>query len=297
MKKNYIVFQAYGNDYIFHECFFAILSILRKAGRSDFSFLIYTDRPSKFDWLQLEHVEFEILSTDLLKLYAGEQGFVHRVKIKILEHALNKYQGIFLYLDTDMYAIDDVTKLFEKVSSHQTLMHENEGLIESKYNLIAKKIYNFVDRNAQWLEENKMLLSKKSRMFNAGVIGISNSHTSILSDVLSKTDVLYLKYPKHIIEQIIFSCELNAHTHVVDTSDKLFHYWFFKEFRDILNIFFDFQFKKGRTVNEIINHIQDIDPAVLGASKLEYIQSKNFIVKLWKRISINKWKIPDYRLE
>lgn len=293
---NYIVFQAYGRDYIFNECYYAILSILKQKPKENYTFLIYTDQPSKFDWLELHNSIVEPLSENTIHSYKGHINFVHRVKIKILEHALANYQGNFIYLDTDMYALTDVSELFNKINLTQTLMHEQEGSIKSKYNLVAKKIYKFVSSNTGWLEEKNINLNLNTIMFNAGVIGISNNHSFIVKKVLDDTDNIYPVFPSHIVEQISFSLELQNHSAVIDTTNHIFHYWFFKEYRSILSDYFSYHQTKGSTIQQIIENIDLINPQQLSLSKFEYNQS-GFWLKFWKRLTIKKWKIPPYTFE
>ncbi|MFN8417620.1 MAG: hypothetical protein U0U66_14920 [Cytophagaceae bacterium] len=294
--SNFIVFQVYGKDYIFNECFYAILSILNKKPSQPFTFLIYTDQPQKFDWLQLPNCTLETLSNDTIQLYKGEIDFVHRVKIKVLEHALSNYKGNFIYLDTDMYALTDITELFKQINTTQTLMHEQEGSIKSKYNLVAKKIYKFVNTHLDWLKSKNITLDLYTIMYNAGVIGISNEHKSVVAKVLSDTDIIYPIFPSHIVEQISFSLELKNHSKVIDTSDVLFHYWFFKEYRAILAEFFDYHFQKGSSIKNVMDKMVQIDPIKLSSPKLNYIQA-GFFNKIYKRVFEKKWTTPKYQLD
>ena len=89
-QLNYIVFQCYGNEGVFHECAFALLSLARiyNGGLpANTQVWIYTDNPGWFsNTLRNPGIELHFCEVDATRIakWRGSIDFVHRVKIEVL---------------------------------------------------------------------------------------------------------------------------------------------------------------------------------------------------------------------
>src|SRR4051794_15383549 len=95
MANRYVLFQAYGNSEILAECRLALLQLLQHNDTGDMTLVLYTDNPGYFSH-ELEAFKtsiIEIITADLIKEWRGEIDFVHRVKVKILQHFFGNHTG------------------------------------------------------------------------------------------------------------------------------------------------------------------------------------------------------------
>lgn len=214
---------------------------------------------------------------------------MHRVKIEILKDATKKYQGKFLYLDTDTCFLDTPEKIFSLIIPKNYLMHLPEGTIGSRKNLTFKKLNAFLKKHKYTLPigKNTLPFTTDLVMWNAGVLGFCSDEAELLEKVLTFTDSFYQLYPKHIAEQLAFSYYWQAN--LFATNNYIFHYWNFKEFRKILRQFFEV-FAKA-SLEECIWAFPKILPENLMKNKLAY-ENLPFLQKTWRKILRNKWQMP-----
>ncbi|MFB9865283.1 hypothetical protein [Rufibacter immobilis] len=229
------------------------------------------------------------MSADQIQQWRGELDFVHRVKIMVLRDFIQQHEGTVLYLDTDTVitgSLDHIFSLLEDGKSY--VMHENEGPISSRKNSIFKKVDTF-------LRNTSTGISPDTPMNNAGVLGFRSSDKQMLDDVLATTDRLYQLYQKHIIEQLAFSFHMNklAQKPVYTATQEIFHYWDFKEFRGVLNVFF--RHFQGQRYQRLVEHMELIQPQKLILPKRAY-ESLPFFSKAWRKLSGKLWNIPPYQL-
>lgn len=127
-------------------------------------------------------------------------------------------------------------------------------------------------------------------MWNAGVLGISPQDGPLLQRVLSLTDALYPRYPKHIIEQFAFSVVLQEAQNLHSAAPWVLHYWNFKEWRLWLSAFFSaFKGADWRTLEQKSFLIQ---LHVELQEKAGFYQRRS----LWGKIRKEKWqpRLPDW---
>jgi len=294
--NNYLIYQAYGKNEIIDECLFSLLS-LRYYVSDDFlqklQILIYTDRPDAFGFAEKieinNNIIFEPITQEKIAEWRGLIDFVHRVKVEILKDATQKYQGKFLYLDTDTYFLDNPEKVFELITSQNYLMHLPEGAIGSRKNLTFKKLNDFLKKRKYTLPigEDQIQLPADLVMWNAGVLGFCSDKVELFEKVLIFTDNFYQLYHKHIAEQLAFSYYMQ--TNLLATNDYVFHYWNFKEFRVILKQFFEIF--ADASCKECLSVFLEILPEKLMKNKLEY-ENLPFLQKTWRKIQKNKWQMP-----
>ncbi|MBB3698481.1 hypothetical protein KMW28_16035 [Flammeovirga yaeyamensis] len=288
MSKNILIYQAYGLKEILYECIYSIYTLHTFKSDVD-QIVIYTDQKEVFSSLLPERLNINYCSIDqdTIQKWKGEFNFVHRVKIKVIQDTIHKYgnENInYLYLDTDTTFITSPDVLFTSIQNGHLIMHQNEGEItKASKNLVFKKLKKHLDTNYEHQKFN-------NEMWNAGVLGWNSRYNDLIEKVLTMTDDMYPSYQKHIVEQFAFTTIFNQSAKVESAEDSIYHYWNFKEFRQVLAEFFE----KNTNEEDITNKIKNIDPQVLSIPKRNY-EDMPFIKKNLYKLK-GKWKMPDYEI-
>ena len=202
---------------------------------ASFCIVIYTDNTVFFSEILKRFPDHKLVEIDTAKLkqWRGAQSFVHRVKIEILLDFFSSHTGQVLYMDTDTYCRSSLIPLFESISETNFIMHEFEGKLGSKKNIVFKKWLHFLKwYNRGYAEE--VSNPAEIEMWNAGVIGVNETSVPLLRKVLDLTDDIYRQFPNHITEQFSFSYVLKLSGNLQAADKIIYHYWDLKEFREIL---------------------------------------------------------------
>ncbi|WP_018616037.1 hypothetical protein [Segetibacter koreensis] len=292
----YLIFQAYGNIDIIQECKYALIRLKSIYKNSPVipGVIIYTDIPSAFDVFKpVLPIIIEKIDDSKIALWRGKIEFVHRVKIEIIKDAFQKYGGKGVYMDTDTYCKRILTPLIESVSPSQVFFHCNEGTIAKPGNLHIKKWKKFLSqKKIPFLTEPDPI---QITMWNAGVIGLDESHLPLLDIVLEITDKLYPLFPRHTVEQFAFCYTFQkAAVKITAAAPYIFHYWNLKEFRLLLADFF--ANNSSADVNTLINRSEQILPEQIVEAKLKF-QKASVLTRVFKKISGNEWKIGNYKID
>lgn len=295
---NYLLFQAYGHHDNINEAMFALLSWLKNAGgpQPGTRVVIYTDDEDTFidtlgpeTWMTFEH-----LSEPQVKFWRGPSDFVHRVKIKVIQHFCTRYEGNFLYLDSDIWLTQPLQPLFARIAAGEAVMHTREGTLQNANNL-SRKIGKFLEGKTFELDGQPLEIDRSTPMWNAGAIGLRTDQAGpLLEQVLTLTDKVYPLYPKHTIEQLAFSFILNRAKTIVPAEDAVFHYWHLKELRPVLRRFFERY--RGQSLDVLLEKSSAIDPVSLAAPKEAFLKQPG-LVRAFKRMLGQEWKMPTLALD
>jgi len=292
-----IVYQAYGKREIFYEVLFSILTLIPfLRDRDSILLLIYTDDPAFFECLkQVSHCPpfiTEKLTADTIRKWQGNPPFLHRMKIKILQDCFEKHDGTLLYLDSDTAFMNSPLSCLTSINTHNFLMHQKEGTIKSELNPTLKKLHRFLKKRNYTLVVNgePLFIPPETQMWNAGVIGLPKECAWLLDAVLAFTDTLFAQYPKHIVEQFAFSYYLRQNGNLHSCDNVIFHYWHFKEFRNILVPLFTALFKE-KDLNRFYRLYSHVLPWKLIKAKQEF-ESLPFWKKIGKMLTGKKWHLP-----
>jgi len=229
---NYLIYQAYGSPDILNEALFSILSYLRQPAGA--TVLVYTDNPAHFRAVlgEAPGVAYVPIEPAQWQAWRGDIGFVHRVKIMVLQHAAAHYAGNLLYVDTDTIFTQSPAGIFYLLSQGQRFMHLSEGRLDNG-NALNRKINRVLQaRNAPVLAGGP--IAPSTQMYNAGVLGLRSTDASLLAEVLALTEQLYRHYPKHVMEQLAFSVVWARSGTVQEAAPWVYHYWNLKEIRPAL---------------------------------------------------------------
>ncbi len=288
---NYIVFQCYGNEGVFHECAYALLSLSRVyngGGPANTQIWIYTDNPEWFAFLRNPGLDIRFRKTDSAEItrWRGAIDFVHRVKIEVLKDFTATHPGNILYCDTDVVFLSPIEPMLQAISAHKLYMHVMESTVSSRSNPILTKLDTYLRDNVPMQVHGKPLWDLA--MWNAGVLGFHTTHRLILDDVLSFTDSEYPKFPKHIIEQFAFSVFFRQADKIKAAAPYILHYWNLKEVRTLLASFFT-QFR-SRSWEDMVRYSNMVQMHVLIQEKTNFLANRDITDKLLKK----NWQPAEY---
>lgn len=288
---NYIVFQCYGHEGIFHECAYALLSLSRQyggGGPAHTEVWIYTDNAEWFNQfrncgLQLR---FAKIDADKIKAWRGTIDFVHRVKIEVLKDFSRERNGNILYLDTDVVFLQPVEPLFAGIAAGHLYMHVMEGIVSSRANPIFSKLDAYLREYTPMQVHGKPLWDLA--MWNAGVLGFHSKFRYLLDEVLTFTDTEYPRFPKHVVEQFAFSVFFRQAAPIRSSAFAILHYWNLKEARMVLASFFGYF--KNSSWAELCEQTKLVQMHVLMQEKMNFLASRDITDKLLKKT----WQPTEY---
>lgn len=290
-QTNYIVFQCYGNEGVFHECAFALLSlttIYGSKGPANTEIWIYTDNPSWFTSFKNCNLPLNFCEMQPAQVQAwrGSIDFVHRVKIEVLKDFTKDRNGNILYVDTDVVFTHPINNMLRSISEGNVYMHVNEGIVSSRSNPIFTKLDAHLRDNTPMQVNGKPLWDLA--MWNAGVLGFHTQHRHLLEDVLTFTDTEYPNFPKHVVEQFAFSVFFRQVGQIKSAAPYILHYWNLKEARIALASFFN-HFRNS-SWGELASYSTLLQMHVLMQEKVNFLSNRDIADKLLKK----QWAPAEY---
>ena len=297
MIKNYLIYLCYTNDDFLSEVLFSLLSFYKHNQNSNIQVVIYTDNITFFKKMLPNTICYNEINESKIEFWKGSIKFNHRTKIKVLQDASAKYKGNLMYVDSDTFFKKNCDELFQKIENNEILFDNYEGKLNETKGGIAKKLRSFLNNQNSFStvsDPEKIYFPDDFEIWNAGIIGFKAEHGNQLQLVLELVDELYAKFPIFVMEQLAFNYYFQKISKPCVTQDFIDHYWYFKEFRLVLNDFFSFH--KGKSLDELISKIESINPKKLAQEKIAY-KKKSFIEKqIHKLVFFRKWKIIPYTL-
>jgi hypothetical protein len=299
MKPNYIILQAWGHSHILLQGLYHLLSFAfyHQHQTKEITFIIGTDNPLTFkpaeEHLQIQYIE---MPPQQRADWMGKTKLIHRLKIKLIQTAVELFPNAnYLYVDSDTVYLQNVIPLFESLANQYVIMHQNEGNLA-----LTQRPRNRLFRQALKLKSLIHLNNNNNNidMWNAGVIGFQDP--SILTPVLETSDLVYqathsagkYKTLADLSEQFAFSYYLSKYK-IIPAENYLFHYWNFKEFSDVLYVFFEKL--KDQSWEKWLIQSQHILPQLLEKPKRQY-EALDFWSKAWRKLTGNKWQMPSYNI-
>lgn len=276
---------------------YSILSYLKFHKEDENLIIILTDNADFFKKRISNNIIYHELNEEKIKLWKGKHNFVHRVKVKVIQDVVSKYEGNFLYLDSDTYFIKNCSEIFENINSNAIYFDKCEGKLIDNKGGIARKMKAFLKNESEFkipsLNES-LKIDSDFTVWNAGVIGFNSSYSNQLIMVEELVDELYSKNQLFVMEQISFNYFFQRKTKPLESKNHIHHYWYFKEFRGVLSHFFEHN--KSKSFEEMIVEIDKINPEYLSSEKRAY-KKMSFWKKQFHKIQKGrKWKILDYKL-
>lgn len=293
--QNHILYFTHGSDEYLNEAVFALLSYYAHHTKDENKVVIYTDNIDYFTQRLPPDIEYVLLNKDIIKKWAGDINFVHRIKIELLKDFSTRFSGNVLYLDSDTYFKQNISELFSHINNSSYVMSLNEGSMGERKNKIIRDFDNYLKRKnyEAVIDRKKFVFSKETKMYNAGVIGLNiPKDNEIFNNALALTDYIYPENPSHVVEQFAFCYLLQSkNPTIIEAEPLIHHYWYFKEFRGIINRFFEQN--KDKSFDELVKLSLQLNPERMGAEKLKY-KNMSFFEKLIQKVTkFRKWKIVE----
>jgi len=214
--KDSLLYLIYGQGPYTDEAEYSILSALHLMGRerNNYRIVVYTDDPEAFGDLP---VHTELLSASVLDEWSGPLAFNHRRKIAAVKDALERFGGRVLLCDTDTCFVKHPKRAFARVRPGRAVMHVAEYYLSDRAaRPMAESLagHIFLDRaGSRWN------IGGATVMFNSGLIGLHESDISILGDVISLIDQMYVQTRVPIVEQLALSVCLQHHSRLSQAYD------------------------------------------------------------------------------
>jgi len=205
--------------------------------------VVYTDTPELY--ASMENITTEFVSDVLYRDWIGPENYIYRAKIKALQHCLNKYGLATLFVDADTMFIKSPVVIFRNIGKQYYYLNYMENDMKYKVesidisnNEITRHFYKTISSMQYIISEKKEYpITEDLINWNSGVIGISHQNMHVLDEVLVLSDKIWNIYNLRIAEQFAFSYVFQKYQ-VISAEDTIFHYWFLKESRYLLEDYF-----------------------------------------------------------
>ena len=285
------MYLAYGIKGIRCEALYSILSYLKHNTEDLAQITIYTDDVAFFkSFLKNLPINYETLSQKQITSWRGNINYVHRLKLESIINFASKNNGNFLFLDSDTVIKSNLSSIFNSIEKGELILQFDEGKVKDN----NPKTYKFIKRNNFVLTDANIPVKQDFVMYNSGAVGFNNSKIDLLKKALRLTDNIYLDFKHFLTEQFSISYYFQENNLPITIEGKIYHYWYFKEFRPILISFFEKY--KTISIGKLIDKIDLINPEILSVPILEY-KAMNFWQKAIQKIKLGKkWQLPDYDL-
>ncbi|MDO6391761.1 hypothetical protein Q4E40_16615 [Pontibacter sp. BT731] len=289
-----ILYQAYGSKSSYQQAVFSILTLYHylQGDFDGYKIIVYTDEPKYFlKYNQAIPIIVEQITSEMLVAFKGPLNFSHRAKICILKDCFTRYNSDIFYLDADTYFTQSPVELFQKLQPGTAIMNSNDyDLIEAEEIFEDSnwlRIRRVIKDHSYTLANRTFKIPLTTRMWNAGVIGLSYKDRKLLEDVMDLSDQIY-KYKKvFTAEQFAFSYVLQNTVNLISSGEVIFHYWpdfAGKQWKQTYNFHFRLFFhqNKGMSLKEQATR------AVKLAQQHDYLKlpGKSFIERLYHRLSL-----------
>jgi hypothetical protein len=286
---NYIVYQAHTRDDIYYQTIYSIYSLAVQQASQPVTILLYTDNIPFFEE-RLAHLPvcYEQVTPNILTEWVGKHNFVFRAKIRMLQDALRKYTGNFLYLDSDTYFKTPIAPVFDRIEAGELFMHCFEK------NLDRSKLYGPLLNYTTEIDGKPVTFTREVEIWNAGAIGLTQGGKTLLDRALTLTDQLLEYYRRFVVEQFSVSYIFQTTSKIQSLEPYIFHYWDLKEFRSYLRQIFQHPAGADRQILESI--VRELDPEALFHEKMNW-KYNGGIVRAFERAFGKKFALAPLEVE
>jgi hypothetical protein len=192
--KDHFGYIAYGTDEFYHRgAIFSALRLWRYC--PDAKIVILTDKPAMFDRYPVETLA---LSED----QKAEMSFGHRyhfgIKAAGIIELLKQCDRLF-FMDTDMYAVGDISGVFDRISAVHSVMRMCEGDPRGDYSKLMNAGVHLDDQ----------VLTGSEPMWNSGLLGVHRANLPALNLAYSAMEVVSRVVKIHTPEQFCIGIALS----------------------------------------------------------------------------------------
>lgn len=293
---NYLVYLAFGGEDYYNETLFSLLSYYRHHPDGENTVVIYTDAPDFFGSRIPRKIDIIETTPEQIKEWKGKKDYPYRVKLKVLQDAVSRFNDNIIYVDTDTVFTNNITTLFKMVSEGAMLMDACEGPLRENNGGIARKMKKILRRQSVFNVPGSSIpvnLTDGFVVWNSGCVGFNRASVDDkLDNAVKLMDILFETYPLYTMEQIALTYYFeqgNLH----EAKNHIHHYWYFKEFRQVLRQFFAYH--KDIPFPLLIEKAAEIDPVEYSESKRSYKKMSFWQKQRHKLLTGKKWEVPAYK--
>ncbi len=223
-KMKNIVYAMFSPGLFSQEITYSLHSVYRylPPERSDYRFIIFCPAPHEFDGLRADVQQYDPRQ---LREWAGSHNFRWRIKLKTLEHILQKYGEPVVLLDGDTYFRKSPDRLFERIRPGEAVLHMREGRVCDLEDQIHHELTRLLSSGNICDPLTKSRVLPTNAMWNAGVVGLHPADLPVLKNVIALTDRIVAEEPVITAEQFALSYCLARQTKLRASDDLVFHYW------------------------------------------------------------------------
>ncbi len=222
-----IIYLAHGDDKYLKQAVYSLLTLLNfldadsNGLKIDIGVIVYTDSPAHFPSHPCLAIR-KLDSQDIRRLKGG-YGYVHRIKLAILDEVINSDGGPVIFVDCDTKWIKSPAAAFDALESGSSIffMHEFENELSPKF------FPSYLEALVQRPELcSNFHIAPPWKVWNSGVIGIPAGHANFFTDALNFTDQL-VGTVRHDnwIEQLAVSVMASRNFRIEPFSEYLLHFW------------------------------------------------------------------------
>lgn len=277
----HIVYLAMNHIQFVKECVASVHSLHYKAKEESqkYHITIYTNLRGEFEQYKLEElffIEYITISDSLQREWLDNTLYVYQLKIYVMIDFLQRKKQSFIFLDCDTFLIGDISVLFHTLCQHEdtVLMNYAEKSIKQlrqakngnhRHPHQEKFYYDMSDLNHLIVEEKIYGIKDDFSFWNSGVVGLNPQMEASLTDALMLNDYIFSHYQMLTSEQNALSIALSQQYRIVSTDHIVYHYWFIKEARYLIEAAFNLpvEIEKKHSLSLIAEMLQQ-------RNKIEY---------------------------
>lgn len=229
------VVLSYGSETEFRRALLAILSFYAYLGKNaaNTQTLLATDQPSFFKpFLEGLPIQYFVLDKAGMEVMKQPTNYIHRIKIRVIEAALEQTNGDILFADSDTFFLQDPQSYMQKVDAQHAFMHMREYDFASMRNYKPPKgktyrafINMISQQDFELADGSRLQVLESQSSWNSGIMLLHASHARLIPDVYALTDQFYTHSGHHASEQFAFGILLQNHVNLSACTDIAYHYW------------------------------------------------------------------------
>ncbi len=292
---DHVIFLVFGIDEVFIELDYFFTRYLATRDPSTGlgpTFVVYTDRPDAFARWEDTDLRIETVDTPLSKIeeWTGPKSYFWRAKLMMIRDFCQRFDGVGLYCDSDVYPLRDLDPLFRSIEAGALIMYESEGVFDKGVNPEFWHLDKRFRAHPQLDVDGRLYhIPLSTQNWNAGVIGLSTENAPVLDEVLAFCDALYDEWGFVFCEQIsmgyIFQ---NQPQGCSPAREYLYHYWRVRNFSLLARRFFELH--EGMATEQVVRDSANILPELLAPHQHAFNDARPFQY-LWNRYPYRMSKI------
>ena len=212
--------MAYGPNADLHtECHGAVLTAMAFAP-PDVEFVVLTDRPDRYHWLE-DSVTIEHLASTTLDRWRGPAQDRYRPKIEALRWLAGAGAAHVVLADADTLTRRPLAPMLERLDRGVFLLHRREYALAAPPRRGDRKLKREI-LSRQW---RGITPTAATAMWNGGVVGCGASRREVLTEVVDVFDEMRPASTHFAVEQLAYSVVFEARGAVEEAAPWIDHYW------------------------------------------------------------------------